>query len=91
MVGEIYNIAIMHMERNISVAGATSSRESMRSSMPPWPGMRRPESFTPMVRLISDSNRSPQVAATLMAEPMRAQAAAYRPVSYTHLTLPTKA
>jgi hypothetical protein len=32
---------------------------SMRSSTPPWPGIRLPESFTPAWRLIRLSNRSP--------------------------------
>jgi len=31
----------------------------MRSSMPPWPGMRSPESFTPYRRFTADSNKSP--------------------------------
>ena len=33
--------------------------ESLRSSMPPWPGIRLPESLTPTPRLMRDSMRSP--------------------------------
>src|SRR6185436_10797420 len=34
-------------------------RLSSRSSRPPWPGKRLPESLTPKARLIHDSKRSP--------------------------------
>src|SRR5579862_1940092 len=37
----------------------------MRSRMPPCPGSRVPESFTPTERLSADSARSPTCAATL--------------------------
>ena len=36
-----------------AATGAAVSRPSTRSSRPPWPGMSRPESFTPKWRLIS--------------------------------------
>ena len=35
------------------------SSPSIRSSTPPWPGMMRPESFTPKRRFNADSRRSP--------------------------------
>ncbi len=47
-----------------STAGITISNESIRSSMPPCPGSMLPESFTWVVRLMSDSTRSPHVANT---------------------------
>ena len=34
-------------------------KPSIRSSTPPWPGMRLPESFRSKRRLTQDSNRSP--------------------------------
>ena len=45
----------------MTLVGDTSSRLSMRSSIPPWPGIRCPESFTFSVRFSNDSTRSPQV------------------------------
>ena len=40
----------------------------MRSSTPPWPGIRPDESFTPALRFSSDSNRSPTMpSATIVA------------------------
>src|SRR3989304_4727109 len=42
--------------------------------MPPWPGMRAPESLAPAARLRSDSARSPDCAATAIIGP-RASAA----------------
>ena len=43
--------------------GAAKRNESTRSSMPPWPGMRVPESLAPAARLSTDSARSPAWAA----------------------------
>ena len=43
--------------------------ESSRSIRPPWPGMRRLESFTPNRRLTADSNRSPSSETTAVARP----------------------
>ena len=40
-----------------------------RSSMPPMPGKRAPESFTPVARLKSDSTRSPTTAASPSPSP----------------------
>src|SRR5580692_682075 len=53
--------------------GAASSSASMRSSMPPWPGSRLPESFTPAERLSADSARSPTCEATLSSTAMISQ------------------
>src|SRR4249919_1538907 len=39
--------------------GSAASTLSMRSRIPPWPGMRSPESFAPTCRLSRLSNRSP--------------------------------
>ena len=39
--------------------GMEKSRLSARSNMPPWPGIRFEKSFTPIMRLTSDSARSP--------------------------------
>ena len=39
--------------------GAANRNESIRSRMPPWPGIRVPESFAPAARLSIDSARSP--------------------------------
>ena len=53
----------------INEAGITIRSESIRSSMPPWPGNMLPESFTPSERLISDSTRSPHVPNTHTTAP----------------------
>ena len=39
----------------------------MRSSTPPWPGMSAARSFTPALRLSSDSNRSPTMPSATIA------------------------
>ena len=41
------------------MAGAANRNESIRSRMPPWPGMSVPESLAPAARLSIDSARSP--------------------------------
>lgn len=52
-----------------AAAGAAINSESMRSSTPPWPGMRLPESLTLAARFIIDSKRSPAVDARQMMMP----------------------
>ena len=61
------------MRIQISDVGATSSSESMRSSTPPCPGRMVPKSLMPIVRLRSDSMRSPRVEkiATATAKAMK--------------------
>src|SRR5205085_6947512 len=44
---------------NSATAGITAKRPSSRSRRPPCPGMRPLESFTPNLRLATDSARSP--------------------------------
>src|SRR5690606_14733106 len=44
---------------NTASTGAAAISPSIRSSMPPCPGISRPLSLTPNFRLIADSNRSP--------------------------------
>src|SRR5712691_1623088 len=55
--------------RYTKATGAHSSRLSMRSSRPPCPGMRTPESLTPVWRFSSDSIRSPTMVAAAIARP----------------------
>lgn len=50
-------------------AGIASKKESMRSSIPPWPGMSFPESFICRLRFIIDSTRSPHVPNMLTINP----------------------
>ena len=45
----------------------------MRSSTPPWPGIRFDESFTPALRFSSDSNRSPTMPSSEIAAPSSAE------------------
>ena len=45
------------------------SEESKRSSIPPWPGRMLPLSLIPIVRLKSDSTRSPHVPNTTTTSP----------------------
>lgn len=65
------------MERNIVrykyKAGMASSKLSILSKIPPWPGIIFPESFTELVRLIRDSNKSPIVpnSDTTIAKPIQ--------------------
>ena len=42
-------------------AGTANKRLSILSRMPPWPGIKLLESFTPAVLLSNDSVRSPSV------------------------------
>src|SRR3990167_6682114 len=49
---------------SIMASGRVGSSASTRSSTPPWPGSRLMLSFTPALRLMSDSIKSPT---TLMA------------------------
>ncbi len=53
-------------------------KPSTRSSRPPWPGMRSPESFTPNLRFNIDSHRSPAIVARPPASPIRAAPASDR-------------
>ena len=46
-----------------ATTGPANRNESIRSSIPPWPGIRAPESFAPAARLSIDSARSPAWAA----------------------------
>ena len=49
--------------------GAANRNESMRSRMPPWPGISVPESLAPAARLSIDSARSPAWAASPSSGP----------------------
>ena len=49
--------------------GAANRNESVRSRMPPWPGMSVPESLAPAARLSIDSARSPACAASPSSGP----------------------
>ena len=55
-----------------------NSSASKRSSTPPWPSSRRPESFAPASRLSIDSKRSPRNAAGQIDQPQRAATASRR-------------
>ena len=46
-----------------ATTGPANRNESIRSRIPPWPGIRVPESFAPAARLSIDSARSPAWAA----------------------------
>ena len=61
------------IKRYTYIAGTTIKRLSILSRIPPWPGIRLPESFTLYVRFISDSKRSPNVANndTINANPIQ--------------------
>ena len=52
-----------------TAAGAANRNESTRSRMPPWPGIRVPESLAPAARLSSDSATSPDWAVTAISRP----------------------
>src|SRR5690606_24520110 len=56
----------------ITMAGMARRKPSNRSSMPPWPGSKVPESLTPALRLKADSSKSPsvEVTATTTAQPI---------------------
>ena len=49
----------VRMSAKIAATGAAAKNPSSRSNNPPWPGMVRPESFTPSLRLIALSSKSP--------------------------------
>lgn len=57
------------------MAGIANIVLSKRSRIPPCPGIIFPESLTPKVRFISDSNKSPHVPNTIVttANPIHAQ------------------
>src|SRR5690606_37848369 len=54
--------------------GRAASTPSMRSSTPPWPGIRSPESFTPAWRLSRLSTRSPTMENRVATRATRATA-----------------
>ena len=72
--------AIRRLERHYSTPPIISNScavmqpkisESLRSSMPPWPGIRLPESLTPTPRLMRDSIRSP-ITPRMLSTPLNA-------------------
>ena len=59
----------------MTLAGMANRLLSIRSSMPPCPGMILPKSLTPMHRLIREANKSPvtPVSAMTNAKPIHSQ------------------
>ena len=58
----------------------TRSRESIRSRIPPCPGIMLPESLMLRLRFISDSRRSPQVEKIVTVVPKSSQVPTDQPV-----------
>ncbi len=56
--------------KKIKIAGTVKSTESIRSKMPPCPGMIFPESLMPVERFIMDSIKSPNVPKTTAINPI---------------------
>src|ERR1700743_3310579 len=83
--------------RNIRSAKAVAAAnvESIRSSTPPWPGIRLPEFLIPKRRLTKLSNRSPAWAVALNTSANKAaipndppRSRMYRPKTIAAVTLP---